>query len=523
MVESDNLKQKELSFISTKRANIIRELENDIDTLGKVNETILNAQIELEKIKNSINKNMNDFNNYMHSLKENIKKPSECNINNDIDTNNNNIIVEKNNNSIIIKKENNIINDNNKHIIENEDNKSLDDMTDNELIEILKKFKFNSIAKIAKYLKIKNTPKLRKRLLLLNKNDTINITKLGVKNKIKLFESTSDEDFINIIQKYNTRGKIADHFGIKNTTKIDIRLEKLDKKYTIHLYDHNKIARYKLIQHEKLTEIVKNSKTWTELVKKIGYNTQRSGINPSLQKYLQESNIDFSHIPSGRNWQYSDAGKKIITSFSKKIPIEKILVENSTYKNGQNIKKRLIKEKNFIDKCNKCGISPENDKEDSDFDKLVLQLDHINGVNNDNRIENLRILCSNCHSKTKTYAGKNKAYLTETDKKTRQDFIEKNAKHCIVCNLEIGKTSTYCNKCGPSIRYRIIIERPSLEQLLEDVNTTSYIATGKKYGVSNTAIKKWIISYGVKPPKKYLKRESCEKKNLTLIKKSILV
>lgn len=40
--------------------------------------------------------------------------------------------------------------------------------------------------------------------------------------------------------------------------------------------------------------------------------------------------------------------------------------------------------------------------------KLVLQLDHINGKNNDHRIENLRFLCPNCHSITETYAGKNK-------------------------------------------------------------------------------------------------------------------
>ena len=56
----------------------------------------------------------------------------------------------------------------------------------------------------------------------------------------------------------------------------------------------------------------------------------------------------------------------------------------------------------FIYKCHICGIDEWNDK------AIVLQLDHINGVKRDNRIENLRFLCPNCHSQTDTFAGKNK-------------------------------------------------------------------------------------------------------------------
>lgn len=67
------------------------------------------------------------------------------------------------------------------------------------------------------------------------------------------------------------------------------------------------------------------------------------------------------------------------------------------------LKKRLIDENLLENKCSECGISGEwNGKE------LTLQLDHINGINNDNSLENLRILCPNCHSQTNTYAGKNK-------------------------------------------------------------------------------------------------------------------
>jgi 5-methylcytosine-specific restriction endonuclease McrA len=70
----------------------------------------------------------------------------------------------------------------------------------------------------------------------------------------------------------------------------------------------------------------------------------------------------------------------------------------SSYKLHQKIKKYNLKDY----KCSYCGISEWNGKE------LSLHLDHINGINNDNRLDNLRFLCPNCHSQTDTYCGKNK-------------------------------------------------------------------------------------------------------------------
>lgn len=66
--------------------------------------------------------------------------------------------------------------------------------------------------------------------------------------------------------------------------------------------------------------------------------------------------------------------------------------------------KKLIIDEQLIDyKCEQCGLEKYwNNK------KLVLHLDHINGIRNDNRLENLRFLCSNCHSQTETYCSKKK-------------------------------------------------------------------------------------------------------------------
>lgn len=91
-------------------------------------------------------------------------------------------------------------------------------------------------------------------------------------------------------------------------------------------------------------------------------------------------------------------------NWTKAIPLKNILVQRSVYGGGgQRLKRRLIREGLLEDKCYICGCGPEWRGE-----FLVLVLDHINGTHNDNRIENLRVLCPNCDSQTATYGGRNK-------------------------------------------------------------------------------------------------------------------
>lgn len=89
-------------------------------------------------------------------------------------------------------------------------------------------------------------------------------------------------------------------------------------------------------------------------------------------------------------------------NWSPKIPLEKILVAQSSYTNSVRLKSRLINDGLLKYECSICGISNWNNKE------LSLQLDHINGISNDHQINNLRLLCPNCHSQTGTFAGRNK-------------------------------------------------------------------------------------------------------------------
>lgn len=106
-------------------------------------------------------------------------------------------------------------------------------------------------------------------------------------------------------------------------------------------------------------------------------------------------NIDYSHF-KGRGW---NKGVEVVST--TKIPIEQILVKDSTYQNTDRLRKRLVKEGYKTYRCEICGITEWLGK------PLSLQLHHVNGINNDNRLENLLIICPNCHSQTENFGSKN--------------------------------------------------------------------------------------------------------------------
>lgn len=178
-----------------------------------------------------------------------------------------------------------------------------------------------------------------------------------------------------------------------------------------------------------------------------------------------------------------------------KIPLEKILILGSSY-NRFSLKSRLIQELLLEEKCYECGMLPEwNGK------PLCLQLDHINGVANDNRIENLRFLCPNCHSQTLTFAGK------------RQPYSRIEIYSCSQCHTPITRYSQLglCKKCA-SLRSNFKnrkVERPSKEDLQKLVweKPTTHIA--KDFGVSDKAVEKWCKTYAIsKPPRGYWNKQN---------------
>lgn len=153
---------------------------------------------------------------------------------------------------------------------------------------------------------------------------------------------------------------------------------------------------------EELEEVVKNSLSIAAVCRK--YNIRPTGGNyKTLKRYFKIFNIDTSHF-TGQGWNCGDNFKY----FGNRFSLDEILIENSTYTNNDRLKIRLVNEGLKKYECEKCGLIEWNKK------TIKLHLDHKNGNNLDNRIENLRFLCPNCHSQTETYCNsKIKSNLSE--------------------------------------------------------------------------------------------------------------
>lgn len=193
---------------------------------------------------------------------------------------------------------------------------------------------------------------------------------------------------------------------------------------------------------------------------------------------------------------------------------EEFFVSDS-HRQGSSIIKRLIDGGYREYKCENenCGISEWNGK------PLRLQVHHINGDHFDNRLENLQLLCPNCHAQTDTYARQNKnivknrfsvtsrakeiiydkeSSFIETPIETEIKYINNNEKkYCKLCGKEISSNGDkYCSpECAAKANRKF---EASPEQLIEDFKEIkSFVGVGRKYGVTDNAIKRRCKKLGV--------------------------
>ncbi len=143
-------------------------------------------------------------------------------------------------------------------------------------------------------------------------------------------------------------------------------------------------------ENDYLLNIVNNSFSKHEVLKKLGLPTGGTYGYRTLNYFLDLYKIDTSHF-AGRGATYMKIA----------IPLQEILDGDHPLYGAHKLKKRLIKDGLLEAKCDECNITEWRGK------PAPLDLDHINGKSWDHDFKNLRLLCRNCHAQTDTFCGKN--------------------------------------------------------------------------------------------------------------------
>jgi 5-methylcytosine-specific restriction endonuclease McrA len=148
--------------------------------------------------------------------------------------------------------------------------------------------------------------------------------------------------------------------------------------------------------NEELSAAVKNNASYRQVIYQLGL-IPAGGNYEHVVRRVKELELDVAHF-HGKGW---NKGWKFDPR-KPKTPLKTWLVKGSTVQSFT-LKRRLLQESIKTPICELCGWS-----EKSVDGRIPIELDHINGQKDDNRIENLRILCPNCHSLQSTHRGRNK-------------------------------------------------------------------------------------------------------------------
>lgn len=232
---------------------------------------------------------------------------------------------------------------------------------------------------------------------------------------------------------------------------------------------------------QEAREAVASSLSFSEALRKLGMRPA-GGNHKLFKEWVERWEIPTDHFDAGASARRAPS--------TPAMPLDKVLVQGSNYSRNK-LKQRLYLEGLKERRCEMCA-QDENWRGRT----MSLILDHINGVPDDNRLENLRIVCPNCAATLDTHCG-------------RKNRREPEVRNCKRCGKEFQaqyRDHRYCShSCGcrwdrvrlrgkpkPAIRR---VRRPPYEQLLEEIEATSYCAVGRKYGVSDNAVRKWIKFY----------------------------
>jgi hypothetical protein len=204
------------------------------------------------------------------------------------------------------------------------------------------------------------------------------------------------------------------------------------------------------------------------------------GATGTLKKWVKRWGISIAHFdPYARQ-----RGPRT----ARRTPLAEVMVENSTFNRGH-LKSRLYDEGLKARRCELCGQG-----ELWNGRLISLILDHINGNGRDHRLENLRIVCPNCAATFDTHCGRNVPIIAaRTCEHCGSEFRPRKVAQRF-CSLSCGQHHERPHMRVPRPETRKL-PRPTYEQLKEDLSHMSWLAVGRKYGVSDNAVRKWMRWY----------------------------
>lgn len=220
------------------------------------------------------------------------------------------------------------------------------------------------------------------------------------------------------------------------------------------------------------------SRSYAETLRRLGL-CDRGGASAVLKKHLAEWEVSTEHFDRM-------AGLRVASRRGQR-PLEDLLARGTTVRSAH-LKERLYRAGLKQPRCELCGQT-----EDWHGRRMALILDHISGESTDNRLENLRIVCPNCNATLDTHCGRN----------ARLSPAQRACERCGQVFRVRSSRQRYCSRsCGSrwDRRNRPVsggrrVARPGYEQLRAEIESLGWTGTGRRHGVSDNAVRKWMRLY----------------------------